>query len=122
MTLKVCASCGAPIDSAHIYVGDVQETKYAEKSIAELYTAWINNWKIVRTGMQELVGDGPMPDPREIAQQLAEMPEEVWAGLFENESASAGIRKQMDIQKLVAEIQLENVQIMAAALQHGDAS
>lgn len=122
MTMKVCASCGAPVDSAHIYNGGVQETKYAEKSPSELYEAWVNNWKIVRTGMEQLVGDGPMPDPREIAQQLAEMSEEVWAGLFESEYASAGLRKQMDIQKLIAEVQLENVQIMAAALQLGDTS
>lgn len=122
MTMKVCASCGAPVDSAHIYNGGVQETKYAEKSPSELYEAWVNNWKIVRAGIQEIIGDAVMPDPREVAQQLAEMPEDVWKGLFESEYASADLRKQMDIQKLMAEIQLENVQILTAALQLGDAS
>lgn len=92
---------------------------YKSMTLSELYKAWISNWKTLQTGLQEIIGDSPMPDPREIAKLIVEMPEHVWTGMFESESASADLRKTMDIQNLVAHIQFENMTILNAALAKG---
>jgi len=117
MTLSVCASCGAPVDATHIYNGGVTQPKYEEKTLSELFRAWIDNWKVVQTGIREIVGDSQLPDPREMAEALINMPEEVWVEMFRSETATEILRKQMDLQKLMAEVQLENAHILNAALQ-----
>jgi len=92
---------------------------YDSMNLSELYDAWIENWKVFRTGLRELFGNEPVPDPREMADMMAEMPIHVWIRLFESETASEEIRKKMDINKLMAEIQLENAAILATALTKG---
>lgn len=89
---------------------------YEGKPMSELYAAWITNWKILQTGLQEIIGDEPIPDAREVARLMLEMPEDVWTGLFESEIASADLVKTMDLQALMAQVSEENVEILEAAL------
>lgn len=91
-------------------------TDYSAMTMSELFSAWVNNWKVLQTGLNEIVGDSPMPDPREIAKQLVEMPEDIWTGMFESDTASADLRSTMDLQELLANINLENAQILKVAL------
>lgn len=95
-------------------------SKYDSMTLPELFVAWVGNWRTIQTGIREIVGDSPMPDPREMARVLIEMPEEIWVGMFEHAEVSKDLKKQMDIQKLMAEVQLENVQILDAALKKGE--
>lgn len=85
-------------------------------TMSELFSAWVNNWKVLQTGLNEIVGDAPMPDPREIAKLLIEMPEDIWVAMFESESTSSDLRRTMDLQELLANINLENAEILKAAL------
>lgn len=91
-------------------------SEYEGKPLNELYSAWINNWKILQTGLQEIVGDDPIPDAREVARLMIEMPEEIWVGLFQSEMASESLVKTMDLQALLAQVSKENVEILQAAL------
>lgn len=95
---------------------------YNAMTLSELYVAWINNWKVLRTGIREIIPDSePMPDPRGMVQQLIEMPEDVWVSAF-SDDASAELRRTMDIQELLANVQLENIAILHAALNKGEAN
>lgn len=91
-------------------------TDYSAMTMSELFSAWVNNWKVLQTGLNEIVGDTPMPDPREIAKMLIEMPEDIWVGMFESESTSSDLRRTMDLQELLANINLENAEILKVAL------
>jgi len=92
---------------------------YSTMTMSELYAAWIANWKVMQTGIQEILGDEPMPDPREVARVILEMPEDIWTGLFQSDSATEYFRTTMDLQKLMATVQMENVEILNAALALG---
>lgn len=89
---------------------------YDELSLNELFIEFQNNWKALATGIKELLGDAHMPDPREVAELISEMPEEHWTGMFHNEHAREDLNKTMDLQKLMTDMQVENVAIMQAAL------
>lgn len=91
-------------------------SEYEGKPLNELYSAWINNWKILQTGLQEIIGDEPIPDAREVARLMVEMPEEIWIGLFQSDVASQDLVRTMDLQALLAQISSENVEILHAAL------
>lgn len=92
---------------------------YDKMNLIELHGAWVQNWKAVSTGIQEIIGDMDVPNPREIARLCAEMPEDTWVHMFETENASVDLRKTMDLQKMMAEIQLENIAILNAAMNLG---
>src|SRR5438045_2554508 len=95
---------------------------YAGMTLIELHGAWVQNWKAVTTGIQEIIGDAEMPSPRDVARYCSEMSEETWVGLFESESATIDLKKTMDLQKMLTEIQIENIAILHAAMNLGEKS
>jgi hypothetical protein len=92
---------------------------FDEMTLPELHEAWVNNWKVLLTGIQEIIGDGPMPDPREVARLCADIPEDTWVRMFTNPDDSKELQEKMGLTKVIAEVQLENVSILNAAIAKG---
>lgn len=92
-------------------------SNYENMTLVELHQVWVQNWKALQTGLRNVIPDDePIPDAQEIAKFYSEIPEDVWCSIFESDDPDNPLRKQLDLQEVIANIQLENVAILKAAL------
>lgn len=89
---------------------------YDAMTMTELFICYSQNMKVLATAIREILGDEPMPDPRELADMMANIPQEAWERTFQDPEGRKLLAKNLDLTKVVAEIQTENAAIIDAAL------
>ena len=82
----------------------------------QLFEAFRNNNLAVATSIRELIGDAPLPDPRELADLLNSMRLEHWDMMWQDEQYRKMLRSNIDVMRAVSAINVENVQIISAML------
>lgn len=86
----------------------------------QLFEALKTNWQVLSVGIQEVLGDEPMPDPREMAAKIKELPFSAWQEALLDPPTRMMMLRNMDIVKLTADVQKENVSILAEMLRRGE--
>lgn len=86
----------------------------------QLFEALKTNWQVLSTGIEEILGDEPMPDPRDMAAKIKELPFSAWQEALLDPSTRMMMLKNMDIVRLTADVQKENVAILEEMLRRGE--
>ena len=91
-------------------------TEYELKSTQELFELYRNNMLVISTAVTEIMGDDPMPDPRELAHFLGTVTFDRWMEMWENPEARKYITQNLDLMRAVNSVQAENVMVLEAMM------
>lgn len=86
--------------------------KFDRMSTKELLEAFVANIKVVATVCENVLGDQPMPDPREMVKAMEDVTPTVWVNMFLDETTRDSLRAQMPLMKAMAEVNNENMYII----------
>jgi hypothetical protein len=82
---------------------------YALASEKELFEQFQNNFRVLATVLKELLGDEPVPDPRQLLDSINQMTVDEFINSFLRNRSE--VAQTMDLQKEVLEVTFDNLAI-----------
>lgn len=81
-------------------------------TVEELLNAFVANVRLVATVCEDVLGDKPVPDPREMVKQLQDITPLTWVEMFRDQATRDSLWQQMPLMKAMAAVNHENMYIV----------